>query len=204
MSYSVKNRLFLLKRDAFDLLKRERKGMILGFVILFCGVALGVYIGVRIGAKEAPFGVFASLFHLEFAPFGYLGRDFLRFFLFFILASLCYFLPMPFIYPALALFFFGKHFGEVACVCFQSDTLLAAALSVILVYLPMLLFGGMLLLLLAHRAKLYRMRQGAYLCLQKGKSEALFILKLLFAYFSALFLIYVLLCGALYLLVIAL
>ena len=204
MSYSVKNRLFLLKRDAFDLLKRERKGMILGFVILFCGVALGVYIGVRIGAKEAPFGVFASLFHLEFAPFGYLGRDFLRFLLFFILASLCYFLPMPLLYPALALFFFGKYFGEVACVCFQSDAFLAAAVSALFVYLPLLIFGGMLLLLLAHRAKLYRLRQGAYLCLQKGKSEAIFISKLLLAYFSILFLLYVVFCGALYLLAIAL
>lgn len=178
--------------------------MIIGCVVLLCGVALGVYIGVKVGAKDAPFGVFAKLFHMEYAPFAYLGRDFLRFLLFGILASLSFFLPLPLLYPALALFFFGKYFGELACVCFQSDAVVAAMLSLIFVYLPLLFFGATLLLLIAQRVKNYRLNHGANLCICRTKSEIWFFLRLVLAYFVFLFLIYAVFCGALYLLVIAL
>ena len=204
MKYSVKNRLFLLKRDILERWRQERKGLLLGYAILLCGVALGVYIGVKIGAKNPPFGVFAKLFHMEFSPFSYLGYDFLRFLLFCIFASLCFVLPVPLVYPGLALFFFGKYFGEVVCVCFQSDAFVAAMLSAVVIHLPSALLGGTLVLLIAQRAKRYRLSNGADLCIRRIKIEVFFFLKIVLAYFSFLFLLYVVFCGALYFLVIAL
>ena len=193
-----------MKRDIISAFRSNRKGILLGFSVLLCGVVLGIYIGVNVGKKEAPFGVFAALFHLQFSPFSYLVPDFLRFFLFGVLTLLSFFLPLPFVYPAIALFFFGKYFGEISCVCFLSDTVIAAVLSIAVVYLPLLLVGGGLLLLIALRAREFRLPSGADLCPKNVMKEVFFLLKLLLAYFVCLFLLYVIICGTLYLLVIAL
>ena len=204
MKNPVKSRLFLLKKDLTFAFRRDRSSILAWSCVLLFGVALGIYIGVTVGEKQPPFGVFGALFNLEFAPFSYLLPDFLRFFAFSLLAMLALILPLPILYPTLALFFFGKHFGEIACVCFLSDSLPAALLSFAVIYLPLLLFGGAFLIFVAHRAKSIRLRCGGTGCPQTLKSEIYLWLKLLVAYFILLFLLYVAVCGILYLIVIAL
>ena len=204
MEHSVKNGLFLLKKDLFAAFRQRRPHVLAWAGALFVGVALGIYIGVYVGEKEQPFGVFAALFNLEFAPFHYLVPDFLRFLLFSLLVFAAIFLPPAPLYPALALFFFGKHFGEISCVCFQSDSLPSALLSILLVYLPLLLFGGLLLIYLAQRAMGNKNRSIGVFCPQAIRGEALLWLKIHLLYFAVLFLLYVVLCGALYLFAIAL
>ncbi len=204
MKNPVKSRLFLWKRDLFTACRRNRNSILAWSLVLLFGVGLGIYIGLTVGEKESPFGVFAALFNLEFAPFDYLVPDLLRFLAFSILSMLALFLPLPVLYPTLSLFLFGKHFGEIACVCFLSDGLPAALLSLFVIYLPLLLFGGSLLIFVAHRAKLSRLRYGGSWCQKAIKREILFWLKVHFAYFLVLLLLYVIVCGILYLFVIAL
>ena len=81
MSSAIKYRIFLFKTDFRSCLREERKKLFAAMFWLLAGVALGVYIGIRIGGKESPFGMFAELFHLHFAPFSHVGPDFLRFLL---------------------------------------------------------------------------------------------------------------------------
>ena len=155
MKNLVKSHLFLLKKDFFIALSQNKRTIASSAVVLALGVAFGVYIGVKVGEKPTPFGVFSSLFHLEFKPFSYIVPDFLRFLLFLGVTALAFFMPLPALYPAVALFFFGKHFGEIACVCFLSDPVFSAVFSIILIYLPLLVVGWGLILSLSLRAKAF-------------------------------------------------
>ena len=178
--------------------------MFAGLFWLIAGVALGVYIGIRVGEKEAPFGMFANLFHLNFAPFSHIGPDLLRFFLFSLLTALAFFLPYPAIYPAIALLFFGKYFGQLTCVVFLTDSFLSALLSALLLYIPLLLIGGWLLFRLSLHGSEFRLSNGVDRCRGTIKRVGICLLKALIAYFFALFFLYVILCGLIYLIVIAL
>ena len=168
------------------------------------GICIGIYVGIKVGEKDTPFGIFACLFGLRFAPFTFLTPDFLRFLLFSIIASLSFFLPCPSLYPAVSLILFGKYFGELACVVFLTDSILSMVLSVLVVYLPLLLVGGSMILFIALKAKNARIRCGASPCLRSVKNELWCLGGCLGIYFTLLFLIYVVVCGVIYLLLIAL
>lgn len=204
MRYSLRDRFFLLKKDFFTTLSAHKGGVFSGLALLLLGVAVGIYIGSDVGEMEPPFCIFASLFCLKFSPFSFLMPDFLRFLLFSLLSALSFFLPLPMLYPAIAIFFFGKYFGELACVCFFSDPIIPAILSILLVYLPLLVIGGSMLLSIAIKARSSRIKSGVDPCRKSVKGELLYVLTLLAAYFVLLFAIYVLLCGAIYLILIAL
>ena len=203
MKSNYKNRLFLLKKDISLALERNRNGVIVGVIVLLFGVAFGIYVGMNLDRQESPFGVFATLFSLNFTPFTYLIPDFLRFLLFLIFASMAFFLPLPSIYPMVSLFFFAKHFGEISCVVFLSDTLPSALLSILIVYIPLLLIGGTSLITISIRVKDYRLASGCDPCRRTVRSEILLCLSLLVLYFLLLFALYVILCGVLYLVMIA-
>lgn len=204
MRCGIKDRIILLKTDVAESFRRERSKLLGGFICLILGIALGVYIGIKVGEKPSPFGIFAKLFHLYFAPFSYIGSDFLRFLLFSVIASLSFFLPYPRVYPVLALFFFGKYFGQLSCVVFLSDSLISALLSILLVYLPLSIVGGYLLFRISLAAQDFRLSNCADFCRKSVVSELLFLLKILLSYFLILFLLYVILCGVIYLVTIAL
>ncbi len=204
MKYTLKDRLFLFKKDVGFAVKQNKSQIIYYLVMLLLGVALGVYIGVKVGAKETPFGVFAALFHLKYAPFSYLVPDLLRFFLFLTVSILACYLPIPKLYPTISLLFVGKYFGEIACVCFQSDSLLSFVLSVAIVYLPLLFCAGVLLTVVALRSISVRLAVGADRCVNTAKKTLFFSLKIFLVYLLILFVIYVVLCGVLYLVMIAL
>ena len=198
------DRLFLLRSDFLRSLKEERKRLCFYGVFLLAGVILGVFIGIKIGEKESPFGIFALLFHMDFAPFGHLLPDFLRFLFFAVFAGLSYFLPCPKLYPLLSMIFFGKYFGQFACLAFLSDSLIAAFFSLFLVYLPLLVVGGFLLFSIAIYGEDSRLCRGADVCHRSLKRFFHRILLSIVCYFSLLFILYVLLCGTLYLIVISL
>ena len=204
MRYSVQNRFFLLRKDFFSTLKTHKWGVVSGAFLLVVGVALGIFIGSDVGEKEAPFGMFASLFGLDYSPFGYLMPDFLRFLFFSALCSLAFFFPAPMLYPAVALIFFGKYFGEAAYVCFLSDPLIPASLNIILIHIPLLLMGGAMLISVTIKARYSRIECGADLCLKSIKRHMFYLLTLLLAYFMILLLLYVAICGVIYLVMIAL
>ena len=204
MKYSLGSRLFLFKRDVSFMMGEHRNEVIGGAVFLLFGVGFGIYIGAKVGAKDAPFGIFANLFCLNYAPFSFIVPDFLRFLLFSVVSALSFLLPLPSIYPVVALFFFGKYFGELACVCFLSDSFLAFLLSVLIVYLPLLFFGGSGILLIGLFGKGSRILNGGDPCLKGIVRELIRLGICLAVYFALLFFIYVILCGALYLMMIAL
>ena len=204
MKYSMRNRIFLIKKDFFFTLKEHKWGVISCSVLLVAGVALGVFIGSDIGEKETPFAMFASLFGLEYSPFGYLMPDFFRFLLFSVLCSLAFFLPMPMIYPAISLLFFGKYFGEAAYVCFLSDPVIPAILTIVLIHIPLLLVGGAMLISITIKARGSRMECGADPSCKSIKREIFYVLSMIVAYFIILFLLYVVICGVIYLIMIAL
>ena len=185
-------------------IREHKAGVISGLVLLLLGTILGIYIGSDVGEMQSPFGIFASLFALEFSPFSFLVPDFLRFLLFSVLSAMSFFLPLPMLYPAIALLFFGKYFGELAYVCFFSDPTIPAILSILLVYLPLLFIGGSMLLSIAIKARTSRIQSGVDPCRKSVKGEISHVLILLAAYFVMLFAIYVVLCGAIYLIMIAL
>ena len=195
---------FLLKNDVFRLLKEKRTHLFLGFTVLLIGVIFGVVIAIKIGEKDTPFGVFASLFDQNYSPFSYLVPDLLRFVLFALLCSLCFFLPIPLLYPTFALLFFGKYFGQLSAVVWLSDPIFPALLSILLIYLPLVFLGGFLLIYLAFTGSEYRLAIGGDPCPITIKRGLITILLSVFAYFALLFFLYVVLCGLLYLLTIAL
>ena len=203
MKNLVKSHLFLLKKDFFIALSQNKRAIASSAVVLALGVAFGVYIGVKVGGKPTPFGVFSSLFYLEFKPFSYIVPDFLRFLLLLGVTVLAFFMPLPALYPAVALFFFGKYFGEIACVCFLSDPVFSAVISIILIYLPLLVVGWGLILSLSLRAKAFLLCSGVDPCRSSAKSRLFLFVWHFSAYFLTLFFLYVVLCGVLYLVVIA-
>ena len=204
MSSAIKYRIFLFLTDFRSCLREERKKLFAAMFWLLAGVALGIYIGIRIGGKESPFGMFAELFHLHFAPFSHVGPDFLRFLLFSVVVALSFFLPHPAIYPAVAIFFFGKYFGQLACVVFLSDPILSALFSVLFLYLPLLLIGGWLLFRLSLHGVEFRLCNGADCC--KGTWKRIFVclLKSVVPYLFCVIFLYLIICGVIYLIVIAL
>lgn len=204
MKYSLRNHIFLIKRDFISTLKEHKWGVISGIFLLIGGIVLGIYIGSDVGEKETPFGMFASLFGLEYSPFGYLVPDFLRFLLFAALCFLAFLLPAPMLYPAVAILFFGKYFGEAAYVCFLSDPVIPAILNILLIYIPLLIIGGAMLISVTIKARASRVESGADPCRKSIKRELFYVLTLLLAYFVILFLLDVVICGVIYLVVIAL
>ena len=201
---NLKNKVFLFKKDILAALKDQRNRLLFYVVFLILGVVIGVLIGIKVGEKEPPFGVFGNLFHLNFEPFSYIFPDFLRFFFFSILSGLSYFLPCPKLYPSISMVFFGKYFGQLACLVFLTDAPIAAIFSLALIYLPLLLLGGVLLFRVGICGEDSRLCRGADSCKASLKSFILSWIFALIAYFILLVLLYVALCGILYLIVISL
>ncbi len=204
MKYGLRSRFYYLKLDLKESIKHNKRRLIALYGWLLAGMAIGIYIGVKIGEKNAPFGMFSELFHLKYEPFSHVWPDFLRFFLFAFLCALCYFLPFPTIYPALAALFFGKYFGQLACVVFLTDSLIASLLSCVLLYIPLLIVGGWLLFRISLKCGEFRLCNGTDPCKNSLKRAGATLLLSLIMYLLLLFLLYVMLCGLIYLIVIAL
>ena len=203
MKCSLKSRFYLYKTDLSACIRENRKGLIIKTFFLFLGFAVGIYVGYKIGEMESPYGVFASIFHFDYSPTSWLITDFLRFFLFALLCLLDFFLPPYALYSAISLFFFGKYYGQAVCLSFQSDGFPSACLSLFLVYLPLLLIGGALLMRFSLFSAEYRLCRGADTCPRSLKRAAICIGKVLLGYFIALLFIYLVLCGVIYLTVVA-
>ena len=203
MRYGIKNRFFLLKNDLLSAIDENRKPILTASILLVCGIALGAFIATKTQGVEPPFGVIAHLFRLEFHPFGYLVSDLIRFLLLSVLASLSFFLPLFHIYPAVAIIFFGKYCGQVACTVLFCDSRISAILGILLIYLPLAIIGGALLLCIWIRARQFRLCRGADSCMRVLGEHALFWVNIALLYVIFLFLIYVLLCGTFYLIVVA-
>lgn len=203
MKCNLKNRIFLIGKDIIREIREDKKRILFFGVFLLLGILLGVYIGIKIGESDPPYSVFAKLFRLDFSPFSYIASGFFRFLLYAIFAALAYFLPIPWIYPAVSIFLFGKYFAQLACIAFLSDSIFAAILSLVLIYLPLLLFGWLLLLRLTSNALESRLCNGPDPCKRSLKSAFICFLTAMILYLLALFLLHLILCGLIYLIAIA-
>ena len=199
MKCSPKTRLFLLKTDLVSCARDHRKEFLVKCLFMLLGVGLGVYIGVKIGANEGPFSVFAKLFCLSYTPFSLLFGDLLRLLFYSILTVLGFFLPPCPLYSSAALFLLGKYYGELACLSFLTDSVLAAVLSLILIYLPLLLIGGVVLMRISLYSSDFRLSCGTERGARSFRKTAGIVGKALLVLLLALFLLYVVLCGVIYL-----
>jgi len=203
MNCSFRHKCFLVKRDFCESVKNHWQLFLHAVIVTMIGIGVGVYIGIRIGERETPFSIFAGLFHLNYQPFSYLLPDLFRFILYTAIASLAFFLPLPIIYPTLAYFFFGKYFGQAACISFLSDSVAAATLSLAIIYLPFVMIGTILFFFVTLKTSEFRLCKGADFHKYSLSKVVICLLKPIALYFFSIFLIYVPICGIIYLLVIA-
>ena len=204
MKTPLKTKILLLRTDFLSAFSK-RKPEILGYIIVtILGIAFGVWLGRKIGEAETPFGAFASLFRLSYDPFSYLLPELLRFSIFSLIASLSHYLPFAFVYPVFSLFFFGKHFGEYVYLTFCVDPLLCALPSALLTLLPLLMIGSALLVRIVLLARDLRLCNGGFPCRESLKRTGWCLLLALTIYALALFSVYLVLCGSIYLLLLVL
>lgn len=201
---SPATKLLLWKTDFLSAFSERKKEILLHLILLILGVGLGVYVGTQIGAKEEPFGVFARIFRSDYAPFYYILRELLRFSIFAVIAALSYFLPCYPLYPTFSLFFFGKHFGELACLAFLSDAVATALPTVLITAIPLLIIGGGLLIRIALLASNFRLCNGGFLRANTLKRAGYILFCSIVIYATLLTIVYLLFCGLFYLLITAL
>ena len=204
MKCELRNRLFLLWKDFRTTIRENKFFLTYSALWLALGVGIGIYIGIRIGESVAPISVFGRLLRGDYSPFRYIARDLLRWCLLSNLVFIGYYLTFPRVFSAIALSFYGKYFGQIACVTFLSDTVVAAVLSMIIVYIPLLILGAFLLFRLVLSMERYRtcgretpngrslLRLGSFLAIP-------FV-----AYTAFLFACYLVVCGSIYLFLIML
>ena len=200
----LSTKLLLWKTDFLTAFSERKKEILLYSIILALGVSLGIYVGTKVGAKESPFGVFAFIFRSNYIPFPYILREALRFSLFAVIAILSYFLPRYPLYPAFSLFFFGKHFGELSCLVFLSDSVAAAVPTVLFTAIPLLIVGAILLIRISLSALDFRVCNGGFLCSNNLKRAGCILLCSVLIYMTVLIFVYLIFCGLFYLLISAL
>ena len=204
MKRSFGTKLLLWKTDFFSVFSDRKKDILLYTITLIIGVGVGVYIGIKLGAQEEPFGVISRIFRLKYTPFSYFLSELLRFSVFAFIAEASFFFPCYPLFPAFSLFFFGKHFAESACLAFLSDSITAAILTTFLTIIPLILVGGILLIRIALFAPDFRVCDGGFFCKNNLKRFGYILFCSIVVYLILLFAVYLLLCGILYLLIVAL
>ena len=204
MKCGVKTKFLLWKTDFICFLARNKKEILLYTCILLFGIGFGVFLGIKIGEQDSPFCTIAKLFRAEYSPFSSIFPELLRFSVYCLIAVASFFLPFYPIYAILSLFFFGKHFGEFLCLSFLTDPVFCAILSLLLICIPLILLGAALLLHITLSAREFRLCNGGFWCKNNLKRAGFFLFRSILIYFALLIIIYLLLCGTLCLLVLAL
>lgn len=193
---------YFIQKDLFRSVKENGQTLFFTFLFAFAGVALGVYVGVKIEPSPVENGIFACLFRLEYTPFAWSSRFFVRFFPYFLLGYLGYFLLHPWILGGIGVFLFAKYMSELATLCLRFDSLFSALCSLFLIYLPLFLLGVFLFFYLIIDM------------LEKGSCQVSFTLRrimqtvgrffgLLAIYLTICLLLFVAVCGILYLIAVA-
>ena len=162
-----------------------------------------MYVAVRIGEKEAPYGIFSLLFRLEFAPFSWIFTYLLRFLLYLLIAAIGFFVSVPWAFVGAAVFLYAKYFGEIIVLCFLTDAIASAVLSLLLAYLPILLLGVFLYFMLFLKANELKMCGGNPFNGKTLSKTLLFLLRLVLLYFVFCIFIFLAVCGLFYLVIIA-
>ena len=204
MKCTLGTKLLLWKTDFLSAFSCRRKEILLHIVIASLGIAFGIYFGVKLGEKAQPFCIFARLFRLEYSPFDEIFSEVLRFSIFALIAALSYFLPCYPLYPVFSLFFFGKHFGEIACICFLADSFASALATLLVILLPTLIVGVGLLSWIALHAQEFRVCNGGFIVKSALKKAAKILLSSLVIYAILLFVLHLVLCGSIYILLVVL
>ena len=195
---------FLLLNDLKNCVKKNSKLIALSFVLASAGAALGALIACKIGEKAAPYSVFACLFKLSYAPFSFVFSYLLRFFLYLLIASFGFFLPLSAFYPSIALVLYGRSVARNVATAFLTDSIGCSVLSLVFVELPLFLLGVSLFAFTFVKISERKMCRGIALNAKTLTEILPYLLKCLTLYFIALFLIFVVICGATYLLVVVL
>ena len=194
---------YFLKNDLRRSICENKSLFAVFLVTAFLGAAFGVYVGIKSERPSAPYGVFSCIFYGKYAPFSLIFKEFFRFFLYFCIAFVGGAVLSPVIFGAVGVFFFTKHWSEVATVVLRADAVFGAVLSLILVYIPLLTAGYFLtyLSVLFHRASASPFRGGV--CAAKRVFPTLrYAIGTLAVYFLFLILIYFILCGVIRLFVV--
>lgn len=193
---------YFIQKDLFRSVKENGQTLLFTFLFAFAGVALGIYVGVKIDPAPAENGIFACLFRLEYTPFAWSWRFFIRFFLYFLLGYLGYFLLHPWLFGGIGVFLFSKYICEIATLCLRCDSLFSALCSLLIVYLPLFLLGVFLFFYLILDMLGQRSCKASFTRRRIMQTVGRFF-GLLAIYFSICLLLFVAVCGILYLIAVA-
>lgn len=202
MTPSFSCKPFFLKQDLGNYIKENLKSFVISVIFAILGVILGVVVACKIGEQETPYSVFAALFRLSFKPFSYILPCFLRFTFYLIVAALGFFLPMPQCYPCVALFFYGKSIGQTVTFCFLTDALVSAFFSLLL-YLVLFIVGVFILFSTLVKVLEMKICYGACINSKNLFRILLYLLRFLLIYFALLLFLFLICCGVIYLIAIA-
>ena len=187
------------KEDVSRCISENRQALILSLVISLLGIGFGVLVAVKLGERESPYCVFAKLFRLSFRPFSFVFPYFLRFSLFVLLAAVGFFLPFSQAFPILAFFFYAKFIGQTAALCFLTDALVSSLLSLLIIYIPLFAIGFFCLFFLFVRISEMKLCHGIPFDRKSLSSVLRYVLTPIIVYFLTLILLFVFLCGVIYL-----
>ena len=179
------------------------KLFVFSFLIAILGAALGVLVALKIGEREAPCSAIANLFCLSYKPFTFVISHFMRFILYLLIASLGFFLPLSALYPAIALFFYGKYIAQIATFAFLTDSIASAVLSLLIVSLPIFIAGVICLFFIYCKAFEWKICHGERFNAANVSRFLPDLAKCLIFYFLALASIFLVICGLIYIVVIA-
>ena len=190
-----------MQKDLFRSVKENAQTLFFVFLFAFAGLALGVYVGVKVSPEPSPC-IFLRLYRLEYTPFAWTWDFCVRFLIYFFIAYLGYFFFHPWLLGGIGVFFFAKYISQTATFSLRLDPLFSATCSLILIYLPLILCGVFLFFFL-----ILDMLENRSRCLPLN-AKRIFqtlgrFLGLFAIYFLLCILLFVVLCGILYLVVIA-
>ena len=194
-------RAYFIQKDLFRSVKENGQTLFFTFLFAFLGAALGIYVGVKTDPQPEP-GIFVLLFRLEYTPLAWTWHFCLRFFIYFFIAFFGYFFLHPWLLGGAGIFLFAKYISQTATLCIRFDPFFSAICSLVIIYLPLFICGGFLFFYLILDMLDKRSRCAVFTAKRFfrtfGRFFGLFVLYLLIC-----LLLFVAICGMLYLILIA-
>ena len=194
---------FYFEKDMAKSIKENASSFVFCWIIACIGLAIGVYVAIKIPTFEPPYGIFSYLFRCEYTPFVWLRIFFLRFLLYFLLASVGYVISAPYVFTTGAIILFSKYIGQVMATCYLTDAAVSAIFSIILIYFPIFVVGIFSFFYLLVDMNALKICGGNGFSLKIMAGAGGYLLKIAFIMFLLLLLLFVALCGVIYLFVVA-
>ena len=190
--------LFFIKKDIIHILTENKRELILTILFSVCGIGLGIYLAVNTSEQIPPISVFSCIFRGEYSPFSLTFRYLIRFIFYFFISTIGFFLVPSWLFSGISILLFSKFWSQLSAVCISFDPLPSAILSILLIYIPLWIFGVYLFFLYYLKIREHRLCSGNKATISLLRSVLSEIFLLILAYFLLLILLFTVLCGIVY------